>query len=105
MSKIFIHIINDTFTVDDFSCKLTQVKELFTFLDINQKYYEIQFNEDLTQGSYMKFDSIQGVHVEKIQTNILNFLKDFIKNKTQYILQIENKKLELIETQNAIEIA
>lgn len=89
MSKIFIHIINDTFTVDNFSCKFTEIKELFTFPDINQKYYEIQFNEDLTQGSYMKFDSIQGVHVEKIPTNILKFLKDFVKNKTQYITQIQ----------------
>lgn len=89
MSKIFIHIINDTFIIDDFFCKFTEVKELFTFPTINEKYYEIQFNEDSTQGNYMKFDSTQGVHIEKLPTNILKFFKDFIKNKTQYIAQIQ----------------
>lgn len=103
MSKIFIHIINDTFIIDDFFCKFTEVKELFTFPTINEKYYEIQFNEDSTQGNYMKFDSTQGVHIEKLPINVLEFLKDFVRNKTQYISQVELNRQFIIDSQNTIQ--
>jgi hypothetical protein len=99
MSKIFVHIINNNFKIDDFTCKASELKGIVEIPEFDSKYFELQYNEDKLLPNYVKYMVGNDVYIQLIPENILAFCKDFVINKDKYIDEIKQKQQEILEQQ------